>query len=275
MRQGKATGAWPSGRATGVASPGGRCTRSQTLHALSNSYRSHMVDAAVVCKQEQGAETANTKWMNLDSALPSTHLVDAAVVLKQELARRLHERVLGGHQEEVVVQHLGGSSGQNHKLACIGIKACRHHEGSRCPARASQQMLGWMACCGKCSKQLPCPAHGVQGKASASRPKAKQHEHGAGGACRLCTDAMHQESIPTAAHLLALGQLRLRAVEIVLHKQAAHKLGDGVTAQWCVQSAAGQPSGCMPPLRPLPTAQPLPSGATPFHCSATRPHLYS
>ncbi len=32
------------------------------------------------------------------------------------------------------------------------------------------------------------------------------------------------------AHLLALGQLRLRAVKVVLHKQAAHKLGDGVAA---------------------------------------------
>lgn len=36
-----------------------------------------------------------------------THLVQAAVVFKQELARGLHEGVLGGDQEEVVVQNLG------------------------------------------------------------------------------------------------------------------------------------------------------------------------
>jgi hypothetical protein len=62
--------------------------------------------------------------------------VDAAVVFKQELARRLHEGILGCHQEEVVVQHL-----------------------------------------------------------------------------------------------LALAQLLLRALKVVLNKQAAHKLGDRVTAQ--------------------------------------------
>lgn len=33
------------------------------------------------------------------------------------------------------------------------------------------------------------------------------------------------------SHLLALGQLRLRAVKVVLHKQAAHKLGHGVAAK--------------------------------------------
>ena len=65
--------------------------------------------AAVLFQPDQGAATANTQQMSPRQriALPA-HLVDAAVVLKQELARRLHERVLGGHQEEVVVQDLGG-----------------------------------------------------------------------------------------------------------------------------------------------------------------------
>ena len=130
---------------------------------------------------------------------------------------------------------------------------------------------------GTCSQRLPRPAHGGQGKASASRTPRNcgrsllcGHEHGR-MRCLLHPNGLCHWT----AHLLALGQLRLRAVKVVLHKQAAHKLGDGVAAQWRVQSAAGQPSGGMPPVRPLPTTQPLPFDPTPFKCSAIWPHLYS
>jgi hypothetical protein len=40
--------------------------------------------------------------------------VQAAVVFKQELARGLHEGVLGGDQEEVVVQDLGQIKAVDH-----------------------------------------------------------------------------------------------------------------------------------------------------------------
>ena len=94
--------------------------------------------------------------------LPATrpagaHLVDAAVVLKQELAGCLHEGILGGHQEEVGVQHLAGWRGGGGVWREAGEAG--RQAGQRVTRGGGRGMVVRVCLCGRGEERPAADAH--------------------------------------------------------------------------------------------------------------------